>query len=47
VRGLRGVARDLLGGVLNAVYACNVPWDSVVVLVLRKEWGRFAGACSA
>ena len=30
-------ARDLISGLLNAIYAQNIPWDSVVVLVLRKK----------
>ncbi len=36
VRRLRYGARDLIGGLLNAVYAQDIPWDPVVVLVLRK-----------
>jgi 2-polyprenyl-3-methyl-5-hydroxy-6-metoxy-1,4-benzoquinol methylase len=36
VRGLRGAMRDGISRLLNFVYASNIPWDSVVVLVLRK-----------
>ena len=36
-RRLRYIARDLISGLLNAIYAQNIPWDSVVVLVLRKK----------
>ncbi len=36
VRGLRGALRDGISWLLNFVYASNIPWDSVVVLVLRK-----------
>lgn len=36
VRSLRYLARDLLGAMLNLVYACNIPWDPVVVLVMQK-----------
>jgi 2-polyprenyl-3-methyl-5-hydroxy-6-metoxy-1,4-benzoquinol methylase len=37
VRRLRALARDMLGAILNSVYAFDIPWDSVVVLVMRKE----------
>ncbi len=37
VRRLRYMARDLIGGLLNAIYAQDIPWDPVVVLVLRKR----------
>lgn len=37
VRRLRYAARDLIGGLLNAIYAQDIPWDPVVVLVLRKR----------
>ena len=37
VRRLRHTARDLIGGLLNAIYAQDIPWDPVVVLVLRKK----------
>lgn len=36
VRGLRYMARDLIAALLNAIYAQDIPWDPVVVLVLRK-----------
>ena len=36
VRKLRAVARDTLGAILNSVYALDIPWDPVVVLVMRK-----------
>ncbi len=35
-RRLRYLARDLLGATLNLIYACDIPWDAVVVLVMRK-----------
>lgn len=35
-RGLRGALRDGISMLLNFIYASNIPWDSVVVLVLRK-----------
>jgi len=37
VRGLRYLARDLIAALLNAIYAQDIPWDPVVVLVLRKK----------
>lgn len=37
VRKLRSLARDMLGTILNSIYAFHIPWDSVVVLVMRKE----------
>jgi 2-polyprenyl-3-methyl-5-hydroxy-6-metoxy-1,4-benzoquinol methylase len=36
VRKLRALARDMLGAILNSIYAFHIPWDSVVVLVMRK-----------
>jgi 2-polyprenyl-3-methyl-5-hydroxy-6-metoxy-1,4-benzoquinol methylase len=36
-RALRSGLQRLLGGVLNLIYAQNIPWDPVVVLVLRKR----------
>lgn len=36
VRGLRGALRDGISMLLNFIYNSNIPWDSVVVLVLRK-----------
>ncbi len=36
VRALRGALRDGISGLLNFIYSSNIPWDSVVVLVLRK-----------
>jgi SAM-dependent methyltransferase len=35
-RKVRSVLRDLIALTLNFVYAQNIPWDPVVVLVLRK-----------
>lgn len=35
-RRSRYFTQTLLGGILNAIYARNVPWDAVVVLVMRK-----------
>lgn len=37
VRRFRYVARDMIARSLNAIYAQNIPWDPVVVLVLRKQ----------
>lgn len=37
VRRLRYFARDMISGVLNFIYAENIPWDAVVVIVLRKR----------
>lgn len=37
VRRLRYVMRDLIGGFLNFIYTQKIPWDPVVVLVLRKN----------
>ncbi len=37
VRKLRALARDVLGAILNSIYAFDIPWDSVVVLVMSKE----------
>ena len=36
-RRLRYIARDLIAATLNLVYASDIPWDAVVVLVMRKE----------
>jgi SAM-dependent methyltransferase len=35
-RALRYALRDLIGRTLNAIYAQDIPWDPVVVLVLQK-----------
>jgi hypothetical protein len=37
IRRLRYLTRDIITRVLNAIYAQQIPWDSVVVLVLRKS----------
>jgi SAM-dependent methyltransferase len=37
VRWVRYAIQDLIGSVLNAVYAQKIPWDAVVVLVLRRD----------
>jgi hypothetical protein len=37
VRTLRHAARNCIAWALNAVYAQDIPWDPVVVLVLRKR----------
>ena len=37
VRGLRYLARDALGAGLNLIFATDIPWDPVVVLVMRKR----------
>lgn len=39
VRPLRHLGRDVISAVLNAIYATDIPWDPVVVLILRKETG--------
>jgi 2-polyprenyl-3-methyl-5-hydroxy-6-metoxy-1,4-benzoquinol methylase len=36
-RRLRYAARDVMSLCLNAIYSQNIPWDAVVVLVLRKR----------
>lgn len=36
-RRLQYLGRDLIARTLNFVYASNIPWDWVVVLVLRKR----------
>ena len=36
-RFTRGVMRRLLNFTLNFIYATNIPWDPVVVIVLRKK----------
>jgi 2-polyprenyl-3-methyl-5-hydroxy-6-metoxy-1,4-benzoquinol methylase len=38
VRRIRYMARDLVAALLNAIYAQAIPWDPVVVLVLRKKY---------
>lgn len=38
VRAFRYVLRELIAKSLNAIYTQDIPWDPVVVLVLRKEW---------
>ena len=35
-RQLRGLTRDVIGALLNSIYAQNIPWDPVVTLVLQK-----------
>lgn len=35
-RRMRRILRSLIGAVLNFVYTQSIPWDPVVVLVLRK-----------
>jgi SAM-dependent methyltransferase len=40
VRSGRSVLRDLVSRCLNALYAQNIPWDPVVVIVLRKNVER-------
>lgn len=35
-RRLRKFTQNALGALLNAIYTRNVPWDAVVVLVMRK-----------
>ena len=39
IRAVRGAMRDGISRLLNFVYASDIPWDSVVVLVLRKPAG--------
>lgn len=39
-RALRGLAQDVIGAALNFIYAYRIPWDAVVVMVLRKESGQ-------
>jgi SAM-dependent methyltransferase len=36
VRRARYVARDIISFLLNAIYGQQIPWDPVVVLVMRK-----------
>ena len=36
VRAARSLAQRLIGMVLSAVYGFGIPWDSMVVLVMRK-----------
>lgn len=36
VRFVRGAAQWLIGGALNFIYATKMPWEPVVVLVMRK-----------
>ncbi len=36
-RSLRYIARDALSAILNSIYASDIPFDAVVVLVMRKE----------
>lgn len=36
VRGMRSAARNLIAKTLNSVYSQDIPWDPVVVLVLRR-----------
>ncbi len=39
VRLVRGLLRDLISVLLNFIYAQAIPWDPVVVLVLKKRAG--------
>ncbi len=36
-RRLRYIARDVIAGALNAIYTQSIPWDPVVVIVLRRK----------
>jgi len=36
-RGCRALARGAISRLLNAIYATDIPWDPVVVLVLRRN----------
>lgn len=36
-RGVRSLLRDVVSRCLNALYAQDIPWDPVVVIVLRKK----------
>jgi SAM-dependent methyltransferase len=36
-RILRSTARDLISRLLNAIYTQDIPWDPVVVLVMKKR----------
>jgi 2-polyprenyl-3-methyl-5-hydroxy-6-metoxy-1,4-benzoquinol methylase len=38
-RRLRYVIRDIISAALNAIYAESIPWDPVVVIILRKRAG--------
>ena len=38
-RRLRYIARDIIAVTLNAIYTQSIPWDPVVVIVLRKKAG--------
>ncbi len=40
VRDVRGVLRGTIGAFLNFVYATNIPYDPVVVIVLRHHGSR-------
>lgn len=40
VRRGRYLMRDILGSLLNAVYATDIPYDPVVVIVLQKHTAR-------
>ena len=44
VRRLRYTARDVIAAALNFIYAMDIPWDPVVVLVLRRRPGGPAGS---
>jgi SAM-dependent methyltransferase len=44
VRAVRYTMRDLIGKVLNFTYSQNIPWDPVVVLVMRRAGARQPGA---
>ncbi|MBD3760740.1 methyltransferase domain-containing protein [Rhizorhabdus sp.] len=42
-RAARSLAQNMIGATLNLVYACDIPWDSVVVMVMRKEHAASGG----
>jgi len=42
IRSLRGGLRAMIGGILNFIYATEIPYDPVVVIVLRLQGGKGA-----
>jgi len=44
VRAIRYAVRDLIATALNFVYTQSIPWDPVVVLVMRKDGAAAIGA---
>ena len=36
-RACRSLAQSIIGFALNRIYACDIPWDSVVVMVMEKK----------